>query len=273
MKRVVLSSVLILAVSIIGLVSWRGLQLQSGQEREDAQGSEQAHAQDFTRGQSSSSPDDLVGDASSESASYSDVIRRRVAASSRMMMLPSPPAMRSPSGEIDPLQCERSSSTCEFHSPLSAMSWDEAQWMRNRGFLDAEQLAEAAGWTSAELDARAKSGEPAAVAEFARRLLENGEELQAKEVLMDGIRRGNVYAAHRLAAIDEGRSLPHYSRPGLEWLFVARRMGDTQVTMSYISGRYPGLSQSEIDSAMLFADRWSERLNLQNLQIQRRPER
>lgn len=278
-KSVSILGLLILAASIAGLVLWPGIQTQSADEVEGAPEIEGAPLLDLTsengglpEGMRGSS-DDLGGEATSQAISYRDAIRQRVAASSRRMNLPPPPAMRSPSGEIDPLQCERSSSTCQYFSPMSAKSWDDAQWMRRHGFLDAAQLAEAERWSDAELDTRVKFGDPAAVAELARRFLENGDELYAREVLMDAVRRGNVYAAHRLAAIDNGRSFPFHTRPGLEWLLVARRMGDTEVTMTYIASQYDQLQPRELDHAMLIADRWAERLNLHSRPLQRRPER
>lgn len=220
-----------------------------------------------------SSRDAPLATAERNESSYRETIRRRVEHANKPFKIPAPPAMRSPTGEKDTLQCAPPDSHCDAFGPLSASSWDEAQWMRRHGFLDAAQALAAADWSETELDHRAQLGEPAAVAELAKRYLAKGEELEAKEVLMDGVRRGNIYAAHQLAAIDEGRTLPFYKRPGLEWLFVARRMGDAQVGMTYITSRYPNLQPSEIDHAMLVADRRVEQFRLHARPMERRPDR
>lgn len=211
--------------------------------------------------------------AHSSGAAYSESIRQRVVNANKPFDLPDPPAMRSPTGEKDVLQCAPSDSHCDAFSPLFASSWDEAQWMRRHGFVDAAQQLAAAEWSESELDLRIKAGDPVAVAELAKRFLSKSEELEAKEVLMDGVRNGNIYAAHQLAAIDEGRTLPFYKRPGLEWLLVARRLGDAQVGMTYIMSRYPNLQPSEIDHAMLVADRRIEQFRLNGRTVERRPER
>lgn len=213
----------------------------------------------------------VVGRQTSET--YRDQIRQRVANASRKISLPAPPAMRSPSGDIDLLQCARSDADCDYFSPFFASSWDEAQWMRKHGFVDEEQLKEAANWSELNLDRRLRGGDQLAVAELARRFVAEGRELEARELLKDGVRNGNIHAAHRLAAMDEGRTLPHYSRPGLEWLFIARRMGDSQANMTYIMSRYPNLQPHELDHAMLIADRHVERLGLNARPVRRRPER
>jgi|GEM_PF-4968724 len=211
-------------------------------------------------------------DSSSSRAPLRDLIRESAERESREFRDPVAPALRSPTGATDPLQCAVSVGIdCEQRGPLVAASWDEAQWMRSRGFLDEAQLETAKIWTDGELDDRYRNGDPAAVSELARRFAQSGEELAAKKVLADAVRGGNVFAAHQRAAIDAGKSAPHYSRPGLEWMFVARQLGDGRVTISYILARYPNIQPHEIDQAMTVAERLSERLNLRSRQIERRP--
>lgn len=209
----------------------------------------------------------------SSEITYRELISQRVVEARKPFKLPQSPHMRSPSGEKDPLQCEPADSDCDLSSPHFALSWDEAQWMRRHGFLDAKQVLAVSQLSDEEIDERAQLGDPAAVSELAKRYLARGDELEAKEVLMDGIRGGNIFAAHQLAAVDEGRSLPFNKRPGLEWLLVARRMGDSQVGMSYILTRYPNLQPQEIDHAMLVADRRIEQFRLNSRVIERRPDR
>lgn len=203
--------------------------------------------------------------------SLRDSIRQRAEQESREFRDPVAPASRSSTGATDPLQCIDADARCGEGDPLAASSWDEAQWMRSRGFVDQVQRNRAQGWTDSELEDRYRNGDPAAVSELARRFAQSGEELAAKKVLSDAVRGGNVFAAHELAGLDAGRSRPHYSRPGLEWLFVARRLGDGKVTMLYILERYPNLQPQEIDHAMTVAERVSERLDLPNRPVERRP--
>jgi hypothetical protein len=200
-------------------------------------------------------------------------IRRRVEEDSHMFTEPKAPALRSPSGEIDPLQCmDPKVDVCDnAANPFAASSWDEAQWMRARGFVDEQQLRAAGEWSDDELDQRYRSGDSLAVLELARRFSANEEPAAARRVLSDAVRLGNVRAAHELAAMEYGTSHEWYATPGLEWLFVARRLGDGGVTMSYVMQRYPGLQSAQIDQAMTAADRVFERLNLQAMPIQRRP--
>lgn len=209
----------------------------------------------------------------SSSLSYRETIRRRVEDANKRFVLPKPPAMRSPSGAKDALQCEPPGDGCDPSSPLVARSWDEARWMRDHGFVDPSQKLAASGWSEETLDQRIRAGDPLAVAEMARRFLADGEELEAKEVLMQGVRNGNVYAAYQLAAVDEGRRLPVPMRWGLEWLFVARRMGDSQVDMSFIMSRYPDLTHAEIDHAMMAADRRTQQLGISTRSVRLRPDR
>ncbi|MBT9161209.1 MAG: hypothetical protein DDT26_02513 [Dehalococcoidia bacterium] len=216
----------------------------------------------------------VIPETSGKEMSLRASIRENAQRASREFRDPVSPALRSPDGRIDPLQCfPLEGHQCQQSDPMVAASWDEAQWMRSRGFLDAQQIERAKAWTDAELDDRYRNGDPSAVIELARRFEESGESLAARKVLADAVRGGNVFAAHQLASIDSGRATPHYSRPGLEWMFVARQLGDGRVTMSYIIARYPNLQPAEIDQAMTVAERLSERLNLGNRVIERRPGR
>jgi hypothetical protein len=190
----------------------------------------------------------------------------------KSLRLPPPPAPRSPDGTVDPLQCDPVSPTCfAKRDPLSADSWDEAQWMRRHGFVDAAQAAAAETWSEEVLDHRLRLGDPAATMELARRLLNEQKEHEAIVLLTDAVQGGNVLAAHRLAAIDEGRRLAYNPFPGMEWLFVARRLGDGKVTLEYIRHRYPGVEFRHIDHSMVIADRLILRYGLQNRPVERRP--
>jgi hypothetical protein len=200
-------------------------------------------------------------------------IRRRVKEDQHEFIDPKPPALRSPAGETDPLQCmDPSVDVCDNSSnPLAASSWDEAQWMRARGFVDEQQLANAGVWSDAELDQRYRNGDAAAVLELARRFSAANERAAARRVLSDAVRLGNIRAAHELAKLDYGKSYEWYATPGLEWLFVARRLGDGGVTMTYVMQRYPNTQPAQLDQAMTAADRVFERLNLQAMPTERRP--
>lgn len=206
------------------------------------------------------------------SADIRGSIRRRVEEERRKFDLPSELPARSPTGAVDALQCIDGDLGCDPENPLRARSWPESQWMRERGFVDDRQQAIAERWSDAELDARYRAGDPAAVLELARRFSLNGEDIAARILLRDAVRAGNVRAAHQLAQSESGIRSAH-SRPGLQWLFVARRMGDGAVDLTYMRTQFPNLRDSEIDHAMLVADRYSQQLGLLSRPIQPRPER
>lgn len=199
-------------------------------------------------------------------------IRRRAEEERRQFALPSDPPLRSLTGAVDPLQCTMGGVECDTDDPLRAESWPESQWMREHGFIDEQQRATAQGWSDAELDSRYRSGDPAAMLELARRFSLNGEDIAARTLLQDAVSLGNVRAAHELARSESGIRSAH-SRPGLQWLFVARRMGDGKVDLTYMRSQFPDLRDGEIDHAMLVADRYSLQLGLFRRPVQPRPER
>lgn len=221
-------------------------------------------------------PGDASGpENSSASESSLDVrasVRRRADEERRRFSLPQNAPLRSPTGAVDSLQCVADEVGCESDDPMAAESWPEAQWMRERGFVDEQQLAAAQRLSDSELDSRYQAGDPAAVLELARRFSVNGEEIEARTLLRDAVSRGNVRAAHELAR-SESQIRSAHSRPGLQWLFVARRMGDGRVTLSYMRSQFPNLQDREIDHAMLVADRYSHELGLLSRPVQTRPER
>lgn len=200
--------------------------------------------------------------------------RDRVANLPRSIKLPRPLSDRSPSGEMDPLQCEAPWEGCEPNDPRFAASWEEAQWMRRRGFVDSKQREAALAWNDAELDERYRLGDPAAVVELARRFEVGGEYLAANLVLSDALKTGNVQAAYELLALDKPRSagaMDGYVRNGLEWVFVARRMGDGRATMSYAMSQFPNLRPDQLDMAMLAADRIAAEYRLNDAVVEYRP--
>lgn len=221
------------------------------------------------------SDDASGGESPSASDTSLDVrasVRRRADEERRRFSLPQNAPLRSPTGAVDPLQCVADEVGCESDDPMAAESWPEAQWMRERGFVDKQQLAAAQRLSDSELDSRYQAGDPAAVLELARRFSVNGEEVEARTLLRDAVSRGNVRAAHELAR-SESQIRSAHSRPGLQWLFVARRMGDGRVTLSYMRSQFPNLQDREIDHAMLVADRYSHELGLLSRPVQTRPER
>ncbi|MFZ5637736.1 MAG: hypothetical protein ACOY82_14240 [Pseudomonadota bacterium] len=112
-------------------------------------------------------------------------------------------------------------------SPFVAENSDEAAWMRARGYPSRKQQEEADRASTAELKAKAATGDLVAASLYGQRQIEENDWKGAQATLLRTIQRGNIFALYTLAYWEGNH--PQHPDP------VQAR---TMIRLAYLAGDY-----------------------------------